>query len=132
MHISIISSTDKSTKRINEKVFPLALESLKESNYKDIARRYSIFSKLQSNGYYSSDENVVMSISFDPKSCGMPLDYCNGDCSDCMFNPLVGLLDPHVTENKRGYVITRNETIDTLLDVIILLAKASKRNLSQE
>jgi len=71
-----------------------------------------------------------MSISFDPKTCGMPIEYCNVECGECCHNPLVGLLDPYITESP--FVITCRDTIDLLLDVIDLLAKANKNALLTE
>jgi len=131
MEISLISSVDKSsTERIRRKIIPLAISSLKETNYIDYALRESILSRLRGRGYYSSDEHVIMSISFDPKTCGMPIEYCICDCNDCRHNPLTGLLDPYLTESP--FVITCMDTIDTLLDVISLLANANKNALLRE
>jgi hypothetical protein len=78
MNISLIASVDKpTTERIKRKVIPLAIESLKENNYIDYALRESTISRFRSRGFYSSAEHVVMSVSFDPKTCGMPIEYCN-------------------------------------------------------
>ena len=108
----------------------MAIESLKGADYIDYAFRESIISRLWGRGYYSPGENVVMSISFDPKTCGIPIDYCAGECGACCHNPLVGLLDPYLTESP--FVITCRDTIDTLLDVISLLAIANKNALLRE
>ena len=131
MNISLISSIDKSSKRLRWKIIPLAIDSLKNTFFIDYAARDTVVSKLRGRGYISSDENVVMSISFDPKSCGMPFSYCpEGCCDRCYHNPLNGLLDPWLSDGP--FVITRKDTINLLLDVIDLLAKANTNALLLE
>jgi hypothetical protein len=130
MNMSLIASIDDSTRYLKRKIIPLALESLKEAHYVDYAFQASIIARLRGRGYYAPDENVVMSLTFDPKSCGIPFEYCSGDCKGCCHNPLEGLLDPYFTENQ--FVITCRDTIDTLLDVISLLARANNTSLLRE
>jgi len=130
MNISILSTIDKSTDRIKKKVIPLVINSLKDTNHVDYTFRESVISKLQGKGYLSPGENVVMSISLDPKQCGIPLEYCRAECKGCNYNPLTSLLDYYSTDSP--FVITCRETIDLLLDSIILLAKANKNALLRE
>ena len=131
MNISLVAAKDgKTTDRIINQVIPLALETLDKVRFVDFAMCESVKSKLRGRGYYSSEDNVIMTISFDPKSCGVPNEYCNGDCNDCIYNPIIGMLDPYANEGP--VVITCRNTIDLLLDVIILLVNANKNALLRE
>jgi hypothetical protein len=131
MNISILTAIDKSTSdRIKRKVIPLAIESLEKTDYVDYALRESVISKLRGREYHSKSEHAVMSISFDPKTCDMPKEYCSGDCAGCHYNPLKDMLDPHLDES--AYVITCRGTIATMLDTISLLARANCNALLRE
>jgi hypothetical protein len=131
MRISLLSHVNGTTYRIKDKVLPLVVESLENTNYVDYAYRKSLISKLQDKGYFSPGEHVVMSISIDPKKCKIPFEYCSADCNDgCDYNPLKSLYKYHLDE--RQFVITHQDTIDLLLDSIILLAKANKNALMRE
>jgi hypothetical protein len=104
--------------------------ALKESRLVDASYRDYIISKIRNSDFYADDENIVMSIAFDPKSCGIPLNHCDAECDNCRYNPLNALLDPFLNNNRdRQYVITDHKTIDTMLDVIALLAHALKGSL---
>ena len=124
MNISLLSSIDGSTVLMRNKVIPLVIEALKEKPAVDHVPRESVLSRLRSNGFYSPDEHVILSILFDPKTCGIPMEYCGGDCSGCSHNPLTGLLNPYNAGTQ--YIITRKDTIDTMLDTIALLARTTK------
>jgi len=128
MDISLISAIDDSSKRIAGKVFPLAIESLKDSNRDNTFNGFKL-SKLRSGGFLTSSENVVLSVSFDPTSCRIPIDFCPGSCSECGYNPIPHLLDPYSRDCDRQYVITGRDTINSLLDLIVLLANANKGNI---
>jgi len=128
LDISLIATIDGSTYHINDKVFPLAIEALKPVNIDDTFNGFKI-SRLRNRGYISSRENIILSISFDPKSCRIPTSHCPGNCSDCIYNPVAHLVDPFSDNPDRQFVITGRDTINTLLDVIVLLAKANKGNL---
>jgi hypothetical protein len=130
MNISLIASVDETTYRIRNKVIPLAIDSLQDSFYIDYALRESVYSKISGKGYYSPEENVVMSISLDPKNCGTAKEYCSGDCNNCPHNPLEGLIDSYCAEGP--FVIASRYTIEKLLDVISLLAGANKNALLRE
>jgi hypothetical protein len=125
MDIPILASIDDSTTHINRKVFPLTIDSLKDSRINETFHGY-VLSRLRSSGFFSTEENVVLSISFNPKSCIIPFDHCSGSCCDCQYNPLPALFDPYRQNRERQIVITGRDTIDTLLDLISLLAKANK------
>ena len=128
MNISIISSIAESSERMNGKVFPFAIATLQKSAFKEGSRDFRIL-KLQDGGYFSSDENVVLSISFDPKKCGIPFEYCSGSCDDCCYNPLPVLFGPYRKEDDCQFVITRRDTLDALLDTISALALANRNTL---
>ena len=128
MDISLIASIDGSTNIINGKVFPLAIESLKTTNIDDTFNGFKL-SKLRNRGYLSSRENIVLKIAFDPKSCGIPIGHCIGNCSDCDYNPIPHLIDPNSAIPDRQFVITNRDTVNTLLETIIVLANAIKGNL---
>ena len=130
MSIPIIAAIDSTTKQINERVFPLAINSLEKLRSSDTSRVQAL-SKLQRRGYYSRGENVVLSISFDPKSCGLPIEHCCGNCGECFYNPLLDLFNPYSEEGDKQFVITCRDTINTLLDVIAILANASKNSLQR-
>jgi len=128
--ISVTSSLDESYRRMRDSVFPLAIGSLKESGFIDASCRDHVVSRIRSREFYAHDDNIVMSISFDPKSCGIPIDYCNVECDSCCHNPLSGLLVPFQDEEReRQLVITSRNTIEAMLDVIALLANALKGSL---
>ena len=124
MNISLLSSIDGSTIRMRRKVIPLVIEALKETSLVDHTSRETILSRLRSKGFYSPDEHVIMSISYDPKTCGIPREYCSGDCVGCNHNPLTGLLYPNTSRTQ--YVITCKDTVDTMLDAIALLVRTTK------
>ena len=124
MYISLISGQDDITGRIRRKIVPLLIDSLEKTDNVDYAFRKSVISRLRGRGYDATDEHVVMSISFDPKLCKTPKEYCSGDCKGCCYNPLEGLLDPFNTEGP--FIITSRDTISTLLDAINILANANK------
>jgi hypothetical protein len=130
MVISLISSIDASTCRIKRDIIPLAIDLLEKDFFIDNASRKAVLSKLYGKGYYSSDENVVMLISYDPKTCAIPKEYCNGDCKNCFYNPITGLFDPYLPETP--LVITSHKTIDVLLEIISFLIKAFKIALQRE
>lgn len=125
MNISLLSTIDGSTFHMRNKVIPMAIEALEEDSPVDLAPHESTLSRLRSKGFYSSDEHVILSISFDPKTCGIPMEYCGGDCIGCNHNPLTSLLNPYIAGTQ--YIITRKDTIDTMLDTITLLAKTTNR-----
>jgi len=125
--ISVTSSLDESYRRMRGLVFPLAIGSLKESGFIDASYRDLVVSRIRGREFYAHEDNIVMSISFDPKSCGIPIEYCNVECNSCCHNPLGGLLVPFQDEDRdRQLVITNRETIEAMLDVIALLANALK------
>ena len=130
MTISVTSSMDESSRRMRGTVFPLAIEALKNSSFCDTSYRDFVISKIRGSEYYAHDDNIVMSIAFDPKSCGIPISHCNTECDICCHNPLTGLLDP-VTgdERERQLVIMGRSTINAMLDVIALLAGTLKGSL---
>jgi len=105
----------------------LAILSLKNTDRVGKMLRKYILSKLCGQGFYSPDENVILSISYDPKTCGIPKENCCGDCIGCYNNPLTHLLCDYSSEGP--FVITRRDTIKTLLDVIELLASANSSSL---
>lgn len=124
MNISLVSSIDASTERIRREVVPFAIDSLKRPYPANGALYKASLAQLRGSGFYQPDENVVMLISFDPCSCGVPKGHCGGGCESCYYNPLVGLLDPY--SDNGPFVITRRETVNALLDTIGLLAAANK------
>ena len=128
MDISLIASIDASTNIINGKVFPLAIEALKSAHIDDTFNGFKL-SKLRSRGYLSSRENIVLMLTFDPKSCGIPIGYCPGNCSECDYNPIPHLVDPYSAIPDRQFIITNRDTVNTLLETIIVLANAIKGNL---
>ena len=128
MNISIISSIDESSERMHGKVFPFAIAALQKSAFMEGSRDYRIL-KLQDSGYFSSDENVVLSISFDPKKCGIPFEYYSGSCNDSCYNPLPVLFGPFRKESDCQFVNTRRDTLDALLDAIAALALANRNTL---
>jgi hypothetical protein len=134
MDISLLSSVDDSTYRFRKKVIPLAVDSLKDTNYIEYVHRESVLSRVRSKGCCSSgeflpDEHIVMAVSLDPKKCKVPREYCRAECRGCNYNPLTGLLDHYSTESP--FVIASRDTIDLLLDCIVLLAKANKNAIRQ-
>jgi hypothetical protein len=128
MEISLIAALDDSTGFINGKIFPLAIEALKPVNIDNTVNGFKL-SRLRSRGYLSSRENIVLKVTFDSKSCRIPFEHCPGSCSDCVYNPIPHLLDPHSDEHSRQFVITGRDTINTLLDTIAMLAIANKGSL---
>ena len=130
MVISVTSSMDESCRRMRGSVFPLAIGALKESGSIDASHRDHVVSRIRSREFYAHEDNIVMSISFDPKSCGIPIEYCNVECGSCCYNPLRGLLVPFQDEDReRQLVITNRSTIEAMLDVIALLANTLKGSL---
>jgi len=118
---------DESSRRMRGVVFPLAIDSLKKSRSCDPSYRDYIFSKLRCSEFYAYDDNIVLSISFDPKSCGIPISHCNTECNACCHNPLLALLDPlSGGDRERQLVITNRNSINSMLDVIAMLANALK------
>jgi hypothetical protein len=131
MEISIITAIDRLiSDRVKRKAIPLAIKSLEKTDHVDYALRESTISRLRGRQYHSQAEHAVMSISFDPKTCDIPKEYCSGDCGGCCYNPLTDLLNPYFDES--AYVITCRGTIATLLDTISLLAKANCNALLRE
>jgi hypothetical protein len=118
MNISVVSSVDESSRRLNSKVIPLALEALQGASMVDYSERESVMSRLRGMGHYASDgdlaKHVVLSLSFDPKTCGIPMDHCRAECGGCNYNPLTGLFDPYLA--RTPLVVTSRDTIDALLD----------------
>ena len=130
MNISLTSSMDEASRRMRNTVFPLVIDALKNSSLSDRSYRDYVISRIQGSEFYADDENIVMSVSFDPKSCGIPISHCCTDCDDCFHNPLRALLDPFIgAERERKYVITDRNSINAMLDVIALLANALKGSL---
>jgi hypothetical protein len=128
--ISVTSSMDESSRRMRGSVFPLAIGALKKSRLCDPSYRDFVISKIRGSEFYAHDDNIVMSISFDPKSCGIPISHCNVECDTCCHNPLTGLLDPLTGDDReRQLVITDRNSINAMLDVIAMLATALKGNL---
>ena len=129
MDISVIAAIDETTKRIEGKIFPLAVESLNHARFSDPFFRKYLFPRFYERGYDPVDDNLIIKISFDPKSCGIPLSHCCGSCGDCSHNPLPALFEPYMNSAPRDYVITGSDTVNTLLDTIVLLAKLCKDRL---
>ena len=105
------------------------MESLKEADYIDYSFRKSLISNLRDMGHSEPGENVVMLLSFDPKSCVTPKEHCSGDCNGCSYNPVENLLFPY---SGGPLVITGRDTVSLLLDSISLLANANKNALLLE
>ena len=130
MTISVTSSMDESSRRMRGTVFPLAIEALNKSNFCDPSYRDYIISKIRGSEFYAHDDNIVMSIAFDPKSCGIPISHCDTECDICCHNPLLALLLPLTGDDReRQLVITDRASINAMLDVIALLANALKGSL---
>jgi hypothetical protein len=128
--ISVTSSMDESSRRMRGTVFPLAIDALKKSSFCDPSYRDYIISKIRGSEFYAHDDNIVMSIAFDPKSCGIPISHCSTECDTCCHNLLTGLLDPLTGDARdRHLVITDRNSINAMLDVIALLANALKGSL---
>jgi len=83
---------------------------------------------------YPNYQNVLLSLSFNAETCGMPIGVCPGNsfdlCKDCGFNPLTALLDSQLSSSS--CVITDRRTIELLFDIIDLLIKANKYALIRE
>ena len=129
MIISVTSALDESSRRMRGAVFPLAIDSLKKARLCDPSYYDHIISKIKCREFFAHDENIVISMAFDPKSCGMPIEYCCAECGICVHNPLNGLLEPLQVDEQcqePEYVITNRNTINSMLDVIALLANALK------
>jgi len=121
---------DESSRRMRGAVFPLAIESLGKSRLFDPSYRDFVISKIRGSEFYAHDGNIVMSISFDPKSCGIPISHCSTECDTCCHNPLLALLDPLAGDDREHQlVITGRNSINAMLDVIALLANALKCSL---
>ena len=129
MNISFVASLEKSTYQLKQEVIPLTMESLKEANYIDYSFRKSLISNLRGMRHSEPGENVVMLLSFDPKSCDTPKEYCSGDCNGCDYNPVENLFFPY---SSGPLVITGRDTVSLLLDSISLLANANKNALLLE
>jgi hypothetical protein len=111
-------------------VFPLTIDALKNSKLSDPYYRDYIISRIRSSEFYAHDDNIVMSIAFDPKSCGIPISHCNAECDKCSYNPLNALLVPFQDcDQEKHFVLTDRKSINTMLDVIALLANALKGTL---
>jgi len=111
-------------------LFPLSIGALKKSESIDASCRDHVIPRIRGREFYAHEDNIVLSISFDPKSCGIPIDYCNAECDSCCHNPLRGLLVPFQDEEcERQLVITSRNTIEAMLDVVALLTNALKGSL---
>ena len=129
MDISLLAVIDETTKRIDGRVFPLAVEALNKARVNDHSFRKCLFPRFYSREYDPFDDNLILKISFDPTSCGIPISSCCGRCGECSHNPLYALFEPYMNTKPRNYVITGSDTINTMLDTIELLANINKGGL---
>ena len=129
MDISLLASIDETTKRIDGKVFPLAVESLNQVRLNDPLFRKYLFPSFYDRGFDPFDDNLIIKISFDPTSCDIPVSHCRGNCGECPNNPLAVLFEPYLNTTPRNYVITGSDTVNAMLDTIELLSKLNKGRL---
>jgi len=133
-NISLLVSKDKYTHKIKDNILPLVIKALEGNSSLDYETQKTLLDKLKRKEYFPSVYNMLFSLSFDPKSCGIPIGLCAGrkcdHCKDCKYNPLTALLEPQLSSNS--CVITDRRTIDSLFDIIILLVKANKYALLRE
>jgi len=133
-NISLLVSKDKYTYKIRDKILPPVIKALEGNSSLDYESQKTLLDSLKLKEYFPSVKNVLFSLSFDPKSCGIPIGLCSGNscdhCNDCQYNPLTALLEPQLSSNS--CVITDRRTIDSLFDIIILLVKANKYALLRE
>jgi hypothetical protein len=132
LEFTINASNDETTRRIRADVLPFAAKSLENTRFVDYMFRKSVLSKISdSKGYYEPMEHIVLTLSFDTRTCGVPISHCNGhdNCDDCYYNPLIHLFDPYVYGEP--LVVTSRYTINALLDTITILTKANTNSLFQ-
>jgi len=134
MNISLLVSNDMYSHKIRDNIFPLAIKALEGITSLDYESHKTLLSKLKYKIDYPHEQNVLLSLSFDAKTCGMPIGVCPGNsfdlCKDCCYNPLTALLDPQLSSSS--CVITDRRTIELLFDIINLLIKANKYALIRE
>jgi hypothetical protein len=129
MNISLLAVIDEATKRINGKVFPLAAEALAQALLNGPFFPKHLFPRFYDRGYDPFDDNLIIKISFDSTSCGIPKSNCCGSCGGCFYNPLPTLFKPYMNDKPRNYVITGSDTVNTMLDTIEMLTKVNKARL---
>jgi len=131
INISLLATKDGSASMLQNVVRPLAIRALEGVSSLGHEEHKTILSMLRRRQYIPFDQDVVLSLSYDPKSCGIPIGLCQGNCFElckgCLYNPLSALLDPQMSGGS--CVITDRHTIDLLLDTICVLAKANQNNL---
>jgi len=133
-NISLLVSKDEYTHKIKDYILPPVIKALEGNSSLDYESQKTLLDRLKRKEYFPSVYNMLFSLSFDPKSCGMPIGLCTGNsydhCKSCQYNPLTALLEPQLSGNS--CVITDHRTIDSLFDIIILLVKANKNVLLRE
>jgi hypothetical protein len=127
--ISLLAVIDETTKRIEGKVFPLAVEALDQARRNDAFFQKYLFPRFYNRGYDPLCDNLILKISFDSTSCGIPISHCCGRCADCSHNPLPVLFEPYMNTKPRNYVITGSDMVSSMLDTIEMLTKLNKARL---
>ena len=126
MNIPLIASIDKSTFEIKREVIPF-ISSLSNDFYRlgDL-RHEKLFLCDRHSQQAQLFENIVMSLSLDPKSCKIPYESCSTDCeTGCTHSLLIKMMEQELC-GRRPLVLTCQDTINTLLNVSIMLIKFIK------
>jgi hypothetical protein len=127
-NIPLLVLKDDSGRKFNNYIIPLAISALEKTFTLDFKSHKTLLTRLRKWSDPLYGQKVILSLSFDPKTCGMPIAHCPGNsfdlCKGCMYNPLTALLDSQF--NGGSCVITDRDTVDMLLNVIELLAKANQ------
>ena len=126
MKISILTSADESTHQMKREIVPFIFDFLKTSSiFEDtyLEREFLNFRKRYS---FSEDDDFILLLNFDAKTCQSPDKYCNAECEQCSYNPLYSLIFQEATGN-RPLVLTHQDTINTLLNICSLFIKILKK-----
>jgi len=125
MKLPLKASVDTAMRERKRSIIPV-LAKLREIVYPvDRESCESVTAKLSGTGFYLLEDEIDLLLSFDPKTCTIPYEYCNGYCNECIYDPLKALFAPN-TMGDPTFIITRQDIMEALFDSIELVIKAFK------
>ena len=131
MKLPLNALVDTVIRRKKRSIIPLISQLLEKAPSIEGAHRESVIAKLRGTGFSLIEDDIDLLLSFDPKSCTIPNEYCDSNCNECFYNPLKVLLEPYMIGDVT-FIITRQDMIAALLDSIELLIKACKTYTGKE